>query len=589
MNKRDDTVFKANKDKFFNQNFVSLFSAMLLPLFLLSLSTSFLINGFIIRQVDDKNQTRVENYGQYLDSKLNEVELLDYNLSANSTIKIALKSIFQETKNSITLESLDIVNSISELLKSSIQTSPFIDSVLFYLENPNGWFLSSESPLENIKHTEDSFWYSWYQNNMEFDKEVLCKGISNDNKYSIMKPVVSSLNQQKEGVVVVNINREDLQSLMTKLTDGHKGDRIIIRDASGATLFSSKNWKNDSSFRMYETPSNFYGWTYLLSCPSSEIVLLRRTFLLLYLFIFLLSASSASFFSSRIAKRDAMELENLRYSLDEKKPLRVVTSSFRTDLYAQVVKEMVDSFLQVENLQKEVREKEFETKLLSLQTLSSQLTPHFLYNTLQVISWKTIALTGKPNEASFMIDQLSILLRYVLDNVQLFSSLEDEINVTKAYVSIQQIRFNHAFDIQWDIGDVALSLLVPKLILQPLVENAISHGLRMKKGEKKLFLHIYPFRGRDVKFQIIDNGVGMSSLQQKQVLHAMNRTGIDASIKIPHDVKNDRSHIGLFNTNKRLRLLYNSLYSLSVRSHLGKGTCVSFRIPDDYADFKNKP
>ena len=172
-------------------------------------------------------------------------------------------------------------------------------------------------------------------------------------------------------------------------------------------------------------------------------------------------------------------------------------------LYSKLSKDIYRTFLEIRKLNDRKRE-------LELTALSLQLTPHFLFNTLQVIKWKAIALSGGENDASLMIGDLSSLLGYVLGDRKLFTTLDEEIAATKAYIAIQGRRFNDEFTAVWNIGEgVDGGILIPKMILQPLVENAISHGIREAGRPGRLLISIFINRGRELKVRIIDNGKGI--------------------------------------------------------------------------------
>jgi two-component system sensor histidine kinase YesM len=187
---------------------------------------------------------------------------------------------------------------------------------------------------------------------------------------------------------------------------------------------------------------------------------------------------------------------------------------------------------------------------------------------MQTIYWKAIALTGSPNDTSAMIGHVSDLLHYALDDVQSYSTLEEEIVMTENYLAIQKIRYQNMFTILWKVSCLDKTMKVPKLILQPLLENAIMHGLKTKSENGLLTIQMYVHQGKYLKIRIIDNGVGMS---------------VDASIAIRKRLAQEEhapsDHIGLSNAHRRLRLLYGEPYGLYIVSKEQKGTCVSFMIP----------
>ncbi len=136
------------------------------------------------------------------------------------------------------------------------------------------------------------------------------------------------------------------------------------------------------------------------------------------------------------------------------------------------------------------------------------MNPHFLYNTLEAINWTTIDLTNGQNDASDMITQLSNMLRYSLDGEQ-FASLEDEVECCKTYIEIMKTRYKDKIEAEWLIQEDIKACKIMKLTLQPIIENAIYHGIKPKR--MKGVIHIScQLHSETLMIIVTDNGVGMS-------------------------------------------------------------------------------
>lgn len=208
---------------------------------------------------------------------------------------------------------------------------------------------------------------------------------------------------------------------------------------------------------------------------------------------------------------------------------------------------------------------------MEFKMLASQINPHFLYNTLETIRMK--AFTSGNHEVATAIKLLGKSLRYVLDNTGTVStSLEKELNHIRTYVQIQQLRFgnrvNYYEQIEEDI-DLEEYKILP-LLLQPIIENAISHGLEGEDDKKgKIFLHIY----KDTSFlyiQISDNGIGMTQEELKN---------LQEKITIKDTTKT--KSIGLYNIHQRMFLCYGSKCKLDISSTFGEKTTISLQLPLD--------
>jgi two-component system sensor histidine kinase YesM len=222
-------------------------------------------------------------------------------------------------------------------------------------------------------------------------------------------------------------------------------------------------------------------------------------------------------------------------------------------------------FVTRRNTLRQIREEKNALAALQFSLLQSQLNPHFLFNTLKNIFWKTVRLTGVTNDASRMIDLLSALLRYALVNRERFVLLEEEIENTKKYIEIQQMRFDHSFDVTWIYTNDITKYRCIKFILQPLVENSISHGIRgMDRGRLEISLNKAP---GGLVLSVIDNGHGFTGERLSEI------TGCFVEEEPPVE------HTGLYNLNKRLILAYGPSSALSITGIPEEGARVRFFIP----------
>jgi len=190
-----------------------------------------------------------------------------------------------------------------------------------------------------------------------------------------------------------------------------------------------------------------------------------------------------------------------------------------------------------------------------LDALASQINPHFLFNTLTSISSLT---RSQPETARMLILKLSGLLRRLLRSQDHFVTLREELEAIDEYLDIESIRFGPQLRIEKHVDPETLALIVPSMILQPLVENSIKHGLAHKLGEGRITIRSHRENGHAI-IDVIDNGVGIPAATADRV----KGTGI-----------------GLRNVNERLRVIYGANYQLQLDSVAGEGTCARIIIPE---------
>jgi two-component system, LytTR family, sensor kinase len=190
-----------------------------------------------------------------------------------------------------------------------------------------------------------------------------------------------------------------------------------------------------------------------------------------------------------------------------------------------------------------------------VEALASQINPHFLFNTLTSIS---SLIRSKPETARMLIVKLSGLLRRLLRSHEHFVTLREELDAIDEYLDIESIRFGPKLQIDKSIDPASLDVVVPSMILQPLVENSIKHGLAPKIGGGRITIRSVRQHGHAI-IDVIDNGVGVGPGHDERV-----RTG----------------GIGLRNVNERLRVIYGANYQLQLDSVPGQGTCARIVIPE---------
>jgi two-component system LytT family sensor kinase len=190
-----------------------------------------------------------------------------------------------------------------------------------------------------------------------------------------------------------------------------------------------------------------------------------------------------------------------------------------------------------------------------VEALANQINPHFLFNTLTSIS---SLIRSQPETARVLIVKLSGLLRRLLRSQEHFVTLREELMAVDEYLDIERVRFGPALVVEKHVDEASLDIVVPSMLLQPLVENSIKHGLGRKVGEGRVTIRASLENGHAV-IEVIDNGVGIPTER----------------------LESDAQHgIGLRNVNERLRVIYGANYQLRLHSVPGQGTSARIEIPE---------
>ncbi|MBO4638052.1 MAG: sensor histidine kinase [Clostridiales bacterium] len=301
------------------------------------------------------------------------------------------------------------------------------------------------------------------------------------------------------------------------------------------------------------------GVTYLDETVNNRVNTMIIISVLILLLVVLLSFISGSLFSRLFTKpvnklTDAMRTFEGSASKFVFEPVEGVSE----------VESLSDSFghlvTRIQELMEEVKAEENTLRKTELKALQAQINPHFLYNTLDSISW--MCEEGKNDEAVLMVNALAKLFRISISRGHEIITIDKEIQHAECYLQIQKFRYQNQFDYSFEIEEECKEYFCNKITLQPLIENAIYHGLNMiDEGHIKIRIRS---DGDDVVMDVEDNGVGMSEDQIKELFLS--------------DIT-DKRGIGVKNVNDRIKIYFGDKYGITIRSELDVGTCVSVRIP----------
>jgi two-component system, sensor histidine kinase YesM len=404
------------------------------------------------------------------------------------------------------------------------------------------------------------------------------------------------------GVIVMNILTGSIQKMLSQqvshnqivLVVDDKGQVLIqanmpptftkqinLRKIAGTRKQITTVSINQQKYTVAHIQSRKPGLTYISLIPQSVLfqvpIVLSKITIVLLVISFLIGL----LITYLITKKNYTSLKNIVSiikSAEQGKPLPDVSPFRVLDEYDFILQNIIQTFIEQSYLKIQLSERNYRLRFMEMLALQSQINPHFLYNTLENIYWKTVAISGRPNEASTMIEHLGDILRYALDEPQKQTVLLDtEFQYIETYLEIQKSRYVGKFDVIWAISERTKTVSVPKLLIQPLIENSIYHGIKEKQGKCAIKIKT-SHTSSMITIHIIDTGIGMIQ-ERKYELESMliNEHGENQ----PKDSSSNDSagHIGLFNTNKRLKLSYGEEYGLRILSKYGWGTSVQIRIP----------
>jgi len=361
----------------------------------------------------------------------------------------------------------------------------------------------------------------------------------------------------ESGAIRFSGNSEDINDklsdeMMKKLTE----KKSFVSEFHGIKMFCSHS-KSDTT-----------GWEFIGMVPRKNVIepMLRmmKILILLVMPVFLLLAVFISVIISDKVKRPLNDIVEQMEKMDIDRPtiFTVNNSVGEINYLAEKITQMSQ---RITNLVNQVYKLEIKSKDAQIEALISQINPHFLYNTLQLI--KTESAQGKTREVSSTVNSLSRFLRYTINNRKMYVSLQDEIHYIEAYMEIYQKRFPGKYCLNLEIEKEAQEIQIPKLTLQPIVENAIKHGLRTKEGTG--IITIRTQMDKDLMIIIEDNGLGMAQEQAAELLSKIS-------------MEQTEGHVGLMNIQERLKLIGGNDYGIiKIESEIGKYFRIYLRVKRD--------
>lgn len=583
MNKIKNIWFNIRHFKFnsiFLRTFLFITALTVIPFIVLSIMFYSNTLKNIREEIALENSYIFDNSVNIIDRTLMEVDTLSSSLASNESTQLY-------TINNV---STDSFKTISRLAKTLPIIYRYIDSIYIYSEPTDTVIMDNNSiPLSDLSDTD---WISAYHAVTSPKGTIIPR--SKNNVYpqliTIIKPIYVA--DEKKGAIIMNINTQSIYNSMLyqQYKDGrlfflvNADNKIIISselsyfntypDNIGPnTLTIESNPKNsvyeinDKNYVVLSGDSSISDYKYISAYPlelyehklSTMKLQIIGILLLLMIIIFILayvaSLRSYSPLNEIISFLDNSQPPADSIEEEDKNELMYIINSIQTHINDKTKMAEI-----LEERMKLLRKSQYDM-------LQTQINPHFLYNTLETINWMAYNMSNSENPVSKSLINLASFFRNTLTSGY-FVSIENEIKYTKEYVNILALRYGDLFDIEWDIDESILSYTIIKICLQPIIENAVYHGIK-QKNDKGLIKIKGLCDDNNIILIVSDDGIGI----EKDALDELNKTLSETSFT------NEKSHIGLSNVNQRIKIIFGDSYGIHVESTVGVGTDVYVTIP----------
>lgn len=582
------------KRRFFFKRFREYLIAFLLPVLLMVVIASAVETVYLTRNLRQRGEYAASAIDTNMDIALSNV-LQQNNLFANNAYMLLSLSRILHDGHSLNYADAINLRSINASLKSIVTTYSYVENVYLYLDD-HEYYCASGQTLHELTGDE-----AWLQTFHEMDEEqsMLALVYPEDRKADGSARVLTLLQRMPfyDGVCVLRIRVSAYQSLLDN-TIGTEGVSAAFLNDQGDILYTWGEQRGDAESLTREMSlREDTGWVYigpqryLMTHRLNEnfqihivtlvpISLLWKS-LLSYLPVLLVMAvagvTAVMYAAYVTTMRNFRNIESIISILADAEHgeysggTRTLTQE---DEYSVILNNIIRLHLRTEQLDAELEQKRHMQELASLTALQAQINPHFMFNTLQMIQLEAARKDGDPDKVVRMTAMLADILKYALSDPTEPITLREEIAYLKEYVAIQHLRFGEHFIIYYEVDDSLYEMPVFRLMLQPLIENSISHGVRDRADTGYIKL-IVQDRGDQVLFRVFDTGVGMSPERLARVREEIQTFNV--------------RNIGLANVNNRLKLYFGEESGLRIRSIEGQGTIVEFLLRrEDIEKFATK-
>lgn len=551
---------------------------------LITLSLYQRLSSQVAEVVQEENQSLINQVARSVESYLRTV------------MKLSDSLYYGAVKNA-DLSSQSINNEITLLYDNNKDN---VDNIALFTQ---GGAMVESVPAARLKSSLDITGEKWFANALEktenqhfSDPHVQYIFENNENQYrwviSLSRAVeLTEGTSTTQGVLLVDLSYSSLEHLFDGVTTG-KGGYVYLIASDGEILYHPRiqlidsgrmkennkiasGYKDGIHREVFEGKSRiitvksvgYTGWKIVGVTPKSVVSLNTIKTRLFIVFMITLILFILVLINSYISSRITNPIKELEKSVGilEEGDLETAVSiggSYEIQHLGNSIKNMA---IQIRVLMDDIVTEHEAKRKQEFDTLQSQINPHFLYNTLDIIVW--MIENEQKNEAVKAVTALARFFRISLSKGKSVITVRDELEHVRSYLMIQHMRFKNKFSYEIQAEEECMEFTSLKLILQPLVENAIYHGMEFMDGEGEIKLSVMR-KGEDLIIRVSDNGLGMTEDQVQSLFS-------DAV----HVTSAKGSGIGVKNVNERIKLYFGERYGLTIDSEPDEGTTITILLP----------
>jgi two-component system, sensor histidine kinase YesM len=563
----------------------------ILPIICLGLLVSWTVERVLEEDANENTQQIISKVNETFEFYISNMQSITYMIAFDDDIKDFLSTGNKDNKYDM-----------QQFLRNFTTISSEIAGIL--IVNKDGEYISNElyaSPIIDLTETD---WYeAAVQNNGIFhiigrpDGRRLLSIVDykNEDVVTVVRSVVNPFTNEVEGVILIDLKLRVIAESAKNVRLGKNG-YLMVMDKTGENIYQPANsiinhipmeWfddtssgnfvkeVNDENVQFIYQRSSFANWITVGVFPQRDTLFELKEinfYLVVFIFLIMLFGIPVSYYLSYTISKPIVQLMSFMQFV-EKGNFQVRYNEKRLDEIGLLGRSFNKMIIRINELMHLAERQERQKREAEFRSLQANINPHFLYNTLDTIQW--MARKQKALDVAEIVSALAKLFRIGLSKGRDMITVEEEIAHIDSYLAIQKVRYRDKLLYTVKLDDTVKKWYTLKFILQPIIENAIYHGIKEKRGQGIIEI-IVEEKDSCIVMIVRDNGAGMS-IEQLEEMRISLAEAIVRTEKAD-EIRNKKGY-GLLNVQARIQLTYGKAYGMHIDSELGEGTIVTIRLP----------
>ncbi|MGJ9384506.1 cache domain-containing sensor histidine kinase [Salipaludibacillus sp. CF4.18] len=569
----------------------------IIPIICLGMLINWTVERVLEQQVNENTLQLISKVNETFEFHINNLQSITYFIAFNDDVQ----NFFNEGDDQLNIDT-NTEYDIQRFLRNFTTLAPEVAGLL--IVNNDGNYVSNEFYAQATEDLTEESWYKEAVDNKGIFKIIgqpenrnisSLVNYQNDDVVSVVRAVVDPYTQEVQGVILIDLKLRVIAETLVDVRLGKTGYLMVVDDQNQNIYLPDdplidtipNDWlegKNSGTFskeinsqklQFIFQKSSFANWTTIGVFPAEETIFEMREirfYLVVFVFGLMLFGIPVSYFLSNSISKPISQLMTFMRKA-EGGNLNVRYKEKRDDEIGLLGRSFNKMLTQINHLLRLTERHERQKREAEFRSLQANINPHFLYNTLDTIQW--MARKQKAEDVAEVVESLAKLFRIGLSQGRDTITLTEEIDHIESYLMIQKTRYREKLNYHIDVDGGTRSLYVLKFILQPIIENAIYHGIKERRGPGHISV-----KAKEIEDQLMiviqDDGVGMSELKLQEMRHTLS----EAIMRTENqgDTR-DKKGYGMLNVQARIKLAFGDRYGMYIQSEEKVGTKVEISLP----------